>query len=100
VHLSGGNTSLDAISAGTPIVTLPGRFMRGRQTAAMLTMMGLEELVARTEEEYVRKAVALANDGESNRRLRGLIAGRRAALFDRPEPIAAFEEALLRAASP
>src|SRR5204863_8464277 len=35
-HWSGGNTSLDAIAAGVPVVTLPGHFMRARQTAAML----------------------------------------------------------------
>lgn len=99
VHWSGGNTSLDAIAAGTPIVTLPGRFMRGRQSAAMLAAMGLEELVAASEEEYVRKAVATANDADANRRLRKAIADRRGALFDRPEPIEAFQEALLRVAA-
>ena len=94
LHWSGGNTSLDAIAAGTPLVTLPGRFMRGRQSAAMLGLMGLEELVARTEDEYVAKAVAVAGDGAQNRRLRGLIADRRGILFDRAEPVAAFAEAL------
>ena len=38
---SGGNTSLDALAAGLPIVTLPGRFMRGRQSAGMLSLAGL-----------------------------------------------------------
>ena len=37
---SGGNTSLDALAAGLPIVTLPGRFMRGRQSAGMLAHNG------------------------------------------------------------
>ncbi|HEX5130531.1 MAG TPA: hypothetical protein VFV90_12335, partial [Usitatibacter sp.] len=99
LHWSGGNTSLDAIAAGTPIVTLPGRFMRGRQSAAMLRAMGLEELVAASEGDYVRKAVELARDGEANRRIRKLIAERRGVLFDRAEPIAAFGEALLRIAA-
>ena len=53
---SGGNTSLDALAAGLPIVTLPGRFMRGRQSAAMLSRMGLDELVAADAEDYVRIA--------------------------------------------
>jgi CRISPR-associated protein Csy1 len=99
LHWSGGNTSLDAVAAGAPIVTLPGRFMRGRQSAAMLALMGLTELVAESEDDYVRKAVAVANDGEGNRRLRRLLAERRGALFERPEPVAAFQEALLRIAS-
>ena len=65
----------------------------------MLAAMGLEELVAASEEEYVRKAVATANDADANRRLRKAIADRRGALFDRPEPIEAFQEALLRVAA-
>jgi CRISPR-associated protein Csy1 len=99
LHWSGGNTSLDAISAGTPIVTLPGRFMRGRQSAAMLGLMGLGELVAASEDDYVERAVAIARDRDRNRSLRERIAGRRADLFDRPEPVAAFGEALRRIAA-
>jgi predicted O-linked N-acetylglucosamine transferase (SPINDLY family)/Flp pilus assembly protein TadD len=95
MHWSGGNTSLDALAAGTPIVTLPGRFMRGRQSAAMLRSMDLPELVAASPEDYVRRAIAVASDGERNRALRTAIAERRGALFDRPEPVAAFAEALL-----
>ncbi len=59
---SGGNTSLDALAAGLPIVTLPGRFMRGRQSAAMLSLAGLSELVARDDDDYVRIATRLASD--------------------------------------
>jgi protein O-GlcNAc transferase len=80
LHWSGGNTSLDAIAAGLPLVTLPGRFMRG-----------LGELVAGDEDDYVRLAVRLATD----RDWRGAIAARLRAgaqrIFDDPEPIAALE---------
>lgn len=99
VHWSGGNTTLDALAAGTPVVTLPGAFMRGRQSAAMLRMIGLEELVADSREAYVRIAAAVATDGAYNRELRRRIADGRAALFDQPEPVAAFAEALVRLAS-
>ena len=93
---SGGNTSLDAFAAGTPVVTLPGRFMRGRQTAGMLALMGLDALVAPAPDDYVRLALDCARDRDRNRGLREAIAERRAALFDRPEPVAAFADALLR----
>lgn len=95
VRWSGGNTTIDAFAAGTPVVTLPGRFMRGRQTAGMLGMMGLAELVARDGADYVKIAVAVARDRERNAALRSAIAERRAVLFDRPEPLAAFSRALL-----
>ena len=53
---SGGNTSLDALATGLPIVTLPGRFMRGRQSAGMLTLAGLGDQVASDDDDYVRIA--------------------------------------------
>ena len=65
----------------------------------MLHAMGLEELVAASEGDYVRKAVEVARDGEANRRIRKLIAERRGVLFDRAEPIAALGETLLRIAA-
>jgi protein O-GlcNAc transferase len=96
---SGGNTTLDALAAGVPVVTLNGRFMRGRQTAAMLGLAGLGELVAPSHEDYARMAVGAASDPARNARLREVIAQGRGALFDRDEPLAAFSEALLRMAA-
>ena len=99
VHWSGGNTSLDAFAAATPVVALPGRFMRGRQSAAMLHAMGLAELVARDAAHYVRIAVDAARDRERNAGLRAAIVRERGALFDRPEPVAALQSALLELAA-
>ena len=62
LHWSGGNTSLDAIAAGLPIVTLPGRFMRGRQSMAMLQLIGCADLVALNEADYVSKASIVLRD--------------------------------------
>jgi len=47
---SGGNTSLDALIMGLPLVTSPGEFMRGRQSSAMLTALGLEHCVVAADE--------------------------------------------------
>lgn len=93
---SGGNTSIDAFAAGVPVVTLPGRFMRGRQTLGMLRLMGLPELVASSAEDYVRIALEVARNAARNAALREAIATRRAVLFDRAEPLDAFAAALLR----
>lgn len=95
---SGGNTSIDAFAAGVPVVTLPGRFMRGRQTMGMLRLMGLEPLIAADAEEYVRIALEVARHPARNAALREAIAARRGVLFDRPEPLEAFAAALLRIA--
>lgn len=93
---SGGNTSIDAFAADMPVVTLPGRFMRGRQTMAMLRLMGLEQLIAASADEYVRIALEIARHPALSATLREAIAERRGVLFDRPEPLEAFAAALLR----
>ncbi|MGE5617087.1 MAG: hypothetical protein ACM3X5_09245, partial [Bacillota bacterium] len=96
---SGGNTSLDAFAAGAPVLALPGRFMRARQTFAMLAEMELPELIAESSDDYVRKAVAIA--GESGRRaaLGEAIRDRSARLFGHEHALDAFQDALARMAA-
>ena len=59
---TGGNTSLEAISIGKPIVTVPGEFMRGRHTHGMFRMMGLQHHVSASIEEYINRAVELGKN--------------------------------------
>lgn len=95
---SGGNTSLDAFSVGLPVLTLPGPFMRGRQTMAMLQTLGAvpsAALIARDASDYVLRAVALAGDDAARHALREQITASRAALFDDPAPVAALRHWLL-----
>lgn len=80
-HFSGGNTSLQAIQMGIPVVTLPGRYTRGRSTVGLYQVMGFEELVARDQDDYVRIAVKVANDREYRAYCRQMIAERRQRLF-------------------
>jgi predicted O-linked N-acetylglucosamine transferase (SPINDLY family) len=96
---SGGNTTLDALAAGTPVVTWPGRFMRGRQTAAMLAMAGVGELAAEGPEGYVALAMRVAGDRAMNQALRERIRAGRGALFGRREPVSALGDAILAAAA-
>jgi len=93
---SGGNTALDALSCGLPIVALPGRFMRARQSAEMLRLCGVEPLVARDADDYVRTAARLASDRGWRDSLAGQIREGRARIFDDPAPIAALADALAR----
>lgn len=92
---SGGNTSLDAIAAGLPIVTLPGRTMRARQSFGMLSILGIPELVAHDAHDYVKIVARLVTDASWREGLRARIVEGSAALFDDPAPIAAVEEFLL-----
>ena len=94
LHWSGGNTSLDALACALPIVTLPGRFMRGRQSAGMLRLMGIDELVARDADDYVRIVARLVDDAAWRGALTARIREGRARVFDDPAPSAALAEFL------
>ena len=92
LHWSGGNTSLDALACGLPIVTRPGRFMRGRQSAGMLRLMGIDECIAHDEDDYVRIATALATDEARRRALSRRIVDAHPRIFDDDAPVAAFAQ--------
>ncbi|HEV2221018.1 MAG TPA: tetratricopeptide repeat protein [Casimicrobiaceae bacterium] len=96
LHWSGGNTSLDALACGLPVVTLPGAFMRGRQSAAMLRIVGVPELVAADRAEYVGLATRLARDAQWRGALATRIRDGKGLLFDARAPVEAFAELLLR----
>jgi len=93
LHWSGGSSSLDALAAGLPIVTMPGRFMRGRQSAAMLRIVGVEELIARDVGEYVEIALRVARDPAYREALCTRIREGLPRLVDRSEPIEALGQA-------
>jgi protein O-GlcNAc transferase len=95
LHWSGGNTSLDALACGLPIVTLPGAFMRGRQSAAMLRIVGVPELVAGDRAGYVALATRLARDPQWRSALAVRIRDARSLLFDTQAPVEAFASLLL-----
>ena len=91
---SGGATSLDAIHVGTPIVAWNGAMLRGRQTAAMLTLMGLPETIADDETQYVDISVSLLNDRHRRAALRESMLARQSIVFDDDRPVNAFAEFL------
>ncbi|HEY2836980.1 MAG TPA: tetratricopeptide repeat protein [Rhizomicrobium sp.] len=55
-------TASDALWAGLPLVTLPGRSFAARVAASLLNALGLPELIAETPERYERLALELATD--------------------------------------
>jgi protein O-GlcNAc transferase len=59
---SGGVSTFEAIACGLPIVTLPGKFMRGRQSYAILTELGVTDTIAQNAAAYVQIAVRLGAD--------------------------------------
>lgn len=94
IGFSGFNTAMQAVECAAPIVTMEGRFMRGRFASGILKRMNLPELVASGEEEYIALAVRLARDAEYRQAVRQRIGQARDALFDDTEPVRALEDFL------
>ena len=77
----GGTTTAEALWMGVPTVTFAGNTLVSRQGESMLRCAGLEDWVARTEQEYVQIAVDRASDLQ---RLAHLRAGLRATVSASP----------------
>jgi predicted O-linked N-acetylglucosamine transferase (SPINDLY family) len=61
---------------GVPVITLAGDRHAARVGASLLECIGAGELVARSEQEYVDKAVALARDPQRIAAWRGSLRDR------------------------
>jgi predicted O-linked N-acetylglucosamine transferase (SPINDLY family) len=97
IGFSGFNTAMQAVECGLPIVTCEGRFMRGRFASGILKRIGLQELVAATEEDYVRLVVKLAQEPRYEVSIRERIAASRGVLYEDLAPVRALEEFLINA---
>jgi len=86
VPYGGHTTSLDALWMGVPVVTLVGPTLVGRAGLSQAKNLGLPELVAATEDEYVERAVGLARNLDRLAGLRATLRPRleRSPLMDAP----------------
>lgn len=55
-------TASDALWAGVPVLTLPGRSYAARVGASLMHAIGLPELAVATREDYERLSLELATD--------------------------------------
>lgn len=94
IGFSGFNTAMQAVECALPIATVEGRFLRGRFASAILRRMELHDLVAQSDEDYVRIAVRLAQNSQYRESVRKKIVARRDILFDDVAPIRAMEDYL------
>jgi predicted O-linked N-acetylglucosamine transferase (SPINDLY family) len=81
---SGYTTAWQAAHAGLPMVTLQGEFLRQRLAAGLLCRIGMNEMIAGDENEYVAIAARLAHETRDpeRRRARRLALRRAAPLAD------------------
>lgn len=97
IGFSGFNTAIQAVECGLPVVTREGRFLRGRLASGILRRMGLRDLIAESEADYVQLAVRLASDRDFHRRTRDRIASARTTLYGDVAPVRSLEDFLAAA---
>ncbi len=91
---SGCNSTLEAIAYNVPVVTLAGKFMRGRHSMAILKMMGIEETTASSKEEYVQIAIRMGRDIEYRQYISELVNQNKHKLYSDLKPVRALEKFL------
>lgn len=91
-YFGGGNTAYEAFAMGTPIVTWPGPFMRGRVTLGCYRAMGIDELVVDSAEGYVRMALRLAHDRNFRDAMSARIRERSHVLYENQAAVTELED--------
>jgi protein O-GlcNAc transferase len=94
---SGCTSTLEAIDCDLPVVAFPGAFMRGRESSAILTMMGVKETIAGSLDEYIELASNLGKDKQRRRRISAEIAENKHKIYRDRTCITALEGFLLKA---
>jgi protein O-GlcNAc transferase len=95
IGFSGFNTALQGIECGLPVLAREGDFMRSRLASAIMRRIGMPELVARNDDEFIQMAIQLAGDASLRKQLRQKIVDRRSVLFRDLEPVRALERCLV-----
>ena len=70
---SGGSTTINALWQGVPVIAISGPSWRERNAASILAGAGLHELIATDVDDYLDKAINLANDRVRLQRYRSTI---------------------------
>lgn len=98
LHANGGTTTCDALWMGVPVISCPGSIPFSRVGLCHLTNVGLTDLLARGEDDYLEIAISLATDGERLRKLRWGLRERfaRSPLMDGPRYARHLESELRR----
>jgi predicted O-linked N-acetylglucosamine transferase (SPINDLY family) len=94
-YTGGANTAYDAIAAGTPYITLPWDFHRGRYGAAAYQQIGVEEAIATDLGDYVTKAIRIANEATYRETLSQKILSNAHKVFEDVEAVRELEQFFL-----
>ncbi len=97
-HYGGGANSIyDAFACGTPIITRPGEFHRGRYAQGVCRKLELPEMIADTADEYVSRAVQIATQPDFRESLQRKIRERSSILFEDDSAVDQHQQFFLEA---
>jgi protein O-GlcNAc transferase len=94
VHFGGGNSTYEALAMGTPVVSLPGEFLRSRITAALYRKMREMTCIVSSPQQYIELSVRIASDHGFRSELRSRIQSRSNLLFEDPAEVQVFADTL------
>ncbi|MBK8284548.1 MAG: hypothetical protein IPK97_06480 [Ahniella sp.] len=94
-HFSGGLTHADALSLGVPVVTIEGNSLRSRQTAAMLRLLDLPELICGDRAALVTTVQRLLVDTAWHESIRARLHANRSRLIGHADAARALNILLL-----
>ncbi len=97
-HYGGGANSLyDAFACGTPIVTRPGQFHRGRYGQGICRKLDLPEMIADSTDDFVTRAIQIASEPDFRESLQQKIRERSDQLFEDHSAVQQHERFFLEA---
>jgi CRISPR-associated protein Csy1 len=91
-HFGGVNSTYDGLALGQPIVTWPSSYHRGRYTAGCYRKMGVDDCIVTSAEEYVERAIQLANEVGYRAKVSRRIEESRSVLFHDVQAVQAHQE--------
>jgi predicted O-linked N-acetylglucosamine transferase (SPINDLY family) len=92
IHFGGGNTSYEGLALGTPVVSWPSDFLRGRITYALYQRMGFFDCLVNSADEYANLALQIGTSRDYRQDLSQRILERCEVLFEDVSGIRQLEE--------
>lgn len=95
-HFGIGTTGIHVFTAGTPLVTMPSKYMRGRVGYMYCRLLDTMECAALSVDDYVRMALKIAHDRPTRERLKQKILSNNRRLFENPDAAAELATVLIK----
>lgn len=95
IGFSGFNTAIQAIECALPIATKRGEFMRGCLAGGLLKRIGLSELIANSDEEYIDLVIRLVRNQKYHDEIEAKIIKNRHLLYEDTSVVRFLENFLI-----